>query len=62
MKAACFLLCSGITRYDFKHEILANAESTFRGSSVPRTDRRISLICRERANEDHEKTLEYKSL
>ncbi|KAL7075254.1 hypothetical protein ACQ4LE_005483 [Meloidogyne hapla] len=37
---------TGVARFDFTHEILANEESNFRGKSVPR-HRRISVICRE---------------
>lgn len=35
----------GSARYDYKHEILRNEESFFRGQKVEK-DRRISVICR----------------
>ncbi|CAK5037418.1 unnamed protein product [Meloidogyne enterolobii] len=37
---------TGLARFEFTHEILANEESNFRGKYVPR-QRRISVICRE---------------
>jgi len=37
---------SGIARFEFTHQILANSESFFRGEPVLK-GRRISIICRE---------------
>ncbi|TKR62356.1 hypothetical protein L596_026335 [Steinernema carpocapsae] len=37
---------SGVGRYDFRHEVLAEEESFFNDEKVPR-DRRISIICRD---------------
>uniref|UniRef100_A0A914UJ51 Alpha-ketoglutarate-dependent dioxygenase AlkB-like domain-containing protein n=1 Tax=Plectus sambesii TaxID=2011161 RepID=A0A914UJ51_9BILA len=39
-------ILSGVARYDFKHEILADAVSKFKEEWIPR-DRRISIICRD---------------
>uniref|UniRef100_A0AC34GXD4 Alpha-ketoglutarate-dependent dioxygenase AlkB-like domain-containing protein n=1 Tax=Panagrolaimus sp. ES5 TaxID=591445 RepID=A0AC34GXD4_9BILA len=53
---------TGIGRYDFTHEILAQEDSKFNGIEIPK-DRRISVICRDMPQKEKAPDeLEYKPL
>ncbi|XP_074597272.1 alpha-ketoglutarate-dependent dioxygenase alkB homolog 7, mitochondrial [Brevipalpus obovatus] len=45
LKRRSLYIMKGAARYDFKHAILGDERSTFRGEKVPR-QRRVSIICR----------------
>lgn len=45
LKRRSLYVMKGSARYDYKHEILRNEESYFKGRKVDKS-RRISVICR----------------
>lgn len=49
LKRRSLYVMKGSARYDYKHEILKNDESYFKGDKVEK-DRRISVICRNAPN------------
>lgn len=45
LKQRSLYIMKGSARYDYKHEILKNEESFFKGKKVEK-NRRLSVICR----------------
>lgn len=53
LKRRSLYIMKGSARYDYKHEILKNEESYFKGQKIEK-GRRLSVICRNEPNRTDE--------